>query len=128
MLAVAPRVPAGRALGCGGVLLGTGIAALGLSRTLVLGTIFYAIGGVGTAMADVASASLLGVLVPPALRGRIFSLVYMLQHVSVLLGSAAVGLLATAVGAWPLIVAAGVVAAIGGGAGLRALWHYRAEA
>jgi MFS family permease len=118
MLAAGPRVPAEPALGVGGLLMGTGIAALGLSRTLAQGAIFYGIGGVGTAMADVAASSLLGTLVPPALRGRIFSLLYMLQHVSVLVGSAAVGLLATALGAWPLIVAAGALAAAGGIGGL----------
>ena len=53
-----------------------------------------------------AVSSLLGRLVPPALRGRIFSLLYTLQHVSVLGGSAAVGLLASVWGAWPLIVMA----------------------
>ncbi|GAC1437150.1 MAG: MFS transporter [Chloroflexota bacterium] len=121
MLWAGERLPPARGLGWGGLLMGGGIAGLGVSRTLPLGILLYGGGGVGTAMADVAAATLLGRLVPPALRGRIFSLLYMLQHVSVLLGSAAAGLLTIALGPGPLIVAAGLLAALGGAAGLLAL-------
>jgi len=110
--------PLGRRLGQGrlfltGVLVaGAGVAALGLSRSVATASLVAAVIGGTSIGASVTSSLLLQTMSPPRLRGRVLALDSVLWNLVNPVSLLVLGLAVEQVGAGPVLVAMGVLAAL----------------
>ena len=117
--AVASRPPKGKLIIGAYIAFGLGAMAVGLvdSIPLVLG-LFFGIGGGQHGVRDPEPDAVPGARTPPELMGRVVSLRFALVFGGMSLAMALAGVAMTAVGAGPVIFAAGIVSIIAGVAGL----------
>jgi MFS family permease len=97
----------GRVILIGLAVMGTGIAAAGLTDSLAVVAVMAAIGGLGNMLFLVPSITLVQRQTPAALRGRVFAVRLMLTFAAFAVSNAVAGLLSDVIGVSPLLVASG---------------------
>jgi MFS family permease len=101
------RLNPGRVILLGFVLMGSAIAAAGLSESLVVVAALAAISGVGNMIFLVPSITLAQRHTPTELRGRVFAVRMMLTYSAFAVSNAVAGNLSDVVGVSPLLLALG---------------------
>ena len=104
-----------------GIVLGLGVAGLGLSRGVLPAAAAYGVVGFASMVNTVSAVTLIQELVPDNVRGRIFAVSSTFDHLGAFASTVAIGL-GAAVGAGGLIAGSGGVAAL---TGLGSLWFVR---
>jgi MFS family permease len=114
--------PLGRRLGQGALFLagvtvaGAGIVALGLSGSVLVSSVVAAVIGGASIGASVTSGMLLQTMSPPRLRGRVLALDSVLWNLVNPVSLLVIGLAVAQVGAGPVLVGMGLLAAVAVGA------------
>lgn len=106
------RLGQGRLFLVGVVVAGAGVAALGLSHSAVASAVVAALIGGASIGASVTSGLLLQTMSPPRLRGRVLALDSVLWNLVNPVSLLALGLAVAQVGAGPVLLAMGVLAAL----------------
>ncbi len=106
------RLGQGRLFLMGVVVAGAGVAALGLSHSAVASAVVAALIGGASIGASVTSGLLLQTMSPPRLRGRVLALDSVLWNLVNPVSLLALGLAVAQVGAGPVLLAMGVLAAL----------------
>lgn len=96
-----------------GVVLGAGVAGLGLSRGVLPAAVAYGIAGFASMVNTVSAVTFIQELVPDKVRGRIFAVSSTFDHLGAFASTAVIGI-GSSVGAASLIAASGAVAALTG--------------
>lgn len=127
---VLPRLAARRhpvALGAGNLLMGLGIAAIGLVPNIPLALVASAAGGVGNGLVNVAQNALIAGHTPDEGRGQAFSAAGASMQAAIGVGTAAGAPLVTGFGAGRAMTFAGSLAAVAALVGLAGPLRRRAE-
>jgi len=105
----------GPALVLGAVVLGVGLAGLGISTALVAALVAMTVAAAGSLISEVVSTTVFQRVVPDAIRGRAFGVTATISTLAFAAGSLALPVLADSIGMAPVLATAGaavVVAAI----------------
>jgi DHA3 family macrolide efflux protein-like MFS transporter len=114
MIAYRNRVRQEVAFAASGLLLGLGVAGLGLSQTVVPAMGFYGLAGFGSMVNTVSAVTLLQRLVPDRVRGRVFAVSSTFDHLGAFASTLAIGAGSGLLSAAQMITGSGIVAAVTG--------------
>ncbi len=118
---VLPRVGVRRhavALAAGNLLVGLGIAGIGLAPTVLLAYAASALGGVGNGLTSVTQSALISANTPADRHGRAFSAASAVSQAAAGTGTAAAAPLVVLLGAGGAMASAGLLSAVAAGAAL----------
>jgi predicted MFS family arabinose efflux permease len=114
MLLMRRRPPEELTFALTGLALGAAIAAMGLSRSLLIASVLYGVGGCMSLINGVAAATLVQRLVPDHLRGRVFGVSSGLNHLAAAVSAALIAAVIGVLGASGVIATSGALAAAAG--------------
>lgn len=116
-----PRLPQSKtetALAAGNLLIGLGVAGIGLAPNVPVAFIAAGLGGIGNGLADVAQSTLVASHTPAEHRGRAFAALGAVIQTAIGIGTAAAAPLVSVLGANRAMIGAGALAAIVATAGI----------
>lgn len=97
-----------------GILVGVGVAGIGLSPSVLVASTAYAVSGFGSIANTVAGVTLLQRRVPDRIRGRIFAVSSTADHLGAFVSTLGIGAGSGILSAAGLITGSGVVASLVG--------------